>query len=233
MKKVLVVLSVLFLLAGTVNADPIAIGGDSTWNSWGSAQLSSGPFWANMSYDCGRSVTGNVGHYLSGTAGCNEPGFLDLSPVEFMPYLGQGSSTFSFTTGETSATFMQGVSAWTSDFGWFDVNTGDTYSLFNKNAQRGGTYQFSPTAQYGLYLNTQGGDWYSTMLDANGRSHFALFQSDTSWYIGIEDLDLAHNSDWDYNDLVVEIPKPVPEPASLMLLGTGLIGLATRFRKRK
>ncbi len=73
---------------------------------------------------------------------------------------------------------------------------------------------------------------------------FALFRqvtpSLTRYFLGIEDIPLsALQNDLDYNDYVVSfsVPTPtthqVPEPSTLLLMGTAMAALARRFRRRR
>jgi hypothetical protein len=73
---------------------------------------------------------------------------------------------------------------------------------------------------------------------------FALFRQVTPaltrYFLGIEDIPLsASQNDLDYNDYVVSFSVPtttthtVPEPSTLLLMGTAMAGLARRFRRRR
>lgn len=224
------------LVASASRAESIVIGGDQTWNTWTASQLSDGPFWANVSYDGNGAC--NIGYYVSGIAGCNVANFYDGSPDAFLPYLGTGSSTFSFLGSDlVTVTFDTGTTADRLDtFGWFNLNDpGNLHPLFGVDDPRGGTKSFASNGAYAFYFGTSFDTFLSTGLDYNNLSHFALFNADDGkYFLGTEDRTKAMSSDFDYQDMGVTIvSQPIPEPASMVLMGTGLIGLATRIRKRK
>ncbi|HEY3934552.1 MAG TPA: PEP-CTERM sorting domain-containing protein [Gemmatimonadales bacterium] len=168
----------------------------------------------------------------------------------FTPFLfASGTYTFSLLSGTSQA--GGDIAAANQDWGYFDEVTGVRTSL------NGGvpSTPVTMTDDWGIYiLLTDGNYAYS-----NADNQFALFgfnspgpvsstdplsaDAGTAWIAGLEDIYTGHNggSDADYQDELFRIdddgistPKDVtPEPGTMTLLATGLVGLAASTRRRK
>ena len=239
-------LAALAVAASTATADTLKGTSGFGSQSWTSAVLNENgtPYWDSGSWDGSQK---NIGYCLTASGGCTQLGSTAPGAV---PYWGAPSGAadpnmFFQASGASNAAVQLTIAgnAGTNKFGWFETNAtgaliGATHQLFS-GATSGTSATFAPTSYYGYYLtdgktNTT---WYSlstgNRIGQMADQHFAIFRATgpSTFWIGMEDLPLS-DSDRDYNDLVVKVsPVAVPEPATLLLVGSGIAGLLAGARR--
>ena len=205
-----------------------------------------GYYWDNGSYD-GTIGTMNVGYCLTGTGEC--AGQIASPPGNIPFWSGDGAGAadmsmfFQSTAPGVDASALKieiAGNAGINVFGWFETNStgsivGALHTIFTGPDSNGAVAVFTPTTYYGLYFQGENGNTFYSVAglgsDPNYQ-HFAVFDGGNGgFWIGMEDLPFSHPTDFDYNDMIVSI-TPVPEPTTLVMFGSGLLGLASALRRK-
>lgn len=241
---VVILLGAICLISSGAWAD--TLNGSGSWGNLATLTLNESPppFWDNPSMDGSQQ---NVGYKLQPLLG---------STGEYWSISGGVDNNVTFTDqgGDKELALLITIAGNVAQNKLYIYDASGSNTAGSKITVFGGSAPQTVTVSlpaawtsYGFELIGPGGTFFSAQghgeVSSDSKSNFAFFrQSDLSdtWWVGVEDLQDATGNGatgleglGDYNDLVVRI-SAIPLPSSVLLLGTGLLGLACLgWRRRK
>jgi PEP-CTERM motif len=240
-KRVVLAMAVVLAFASFAMADTLNGSVGASWQAggWTANELGT-QFFSNPSND---GPLKNAGYCMTGTGNCTmldpAPGALQFwahSPTVADPFV-----TFTPSGVGNTVTLEVEIAGFANvnEFGYADSL--GSHILFTGPQSKGATATFTAVGDYAFFIINGIGQEFSTnnacgtgVTDC-GNTHFAIFSPSpngafSDYWLAAEDLPYA-SSDKDFNDMIVHVTE-IPEPGTLAMFGSGLIGIAAALRRK-